>query len=162
MREIYQKAFTPEILLEMGEQSFLKIIRSIGLAPTKSRYVLQLTKIIMETYHGKIPETRADLESLPGVGRKTASVILGEIFHQPTIAVDTHVFRVTKRLGWHDESTPAKAERVLLGKIPLSYLPNAHHLLIYHGRLRCSAHKPKCCDCLLSHSCPSVQKDQNV
>lgn len=156
MEPLYQNGLTPETLLSWGQDGLLKKIRTIGLAPTKSKHVLALTKIIVERYHGDIPLTREGLESLPGVGRKTANVILGEIFKEPTLAVDTHVFRVGKRLGLHAESTPTKAEPKLLECFDRKDLPAAHHWLILHGRYTCKAKSPLCGDCLLADICPSI------
>lgn len=153
MRPLYEKDLTPAAILVMGELGFLEKIRRIGLAPTKSKNVLKLSKIIHEQYADQIPQTREALEALPGVGRKTANVILGEIFRQPTIAVDTHVFRVTARLGLHKESTPEKAEHKLLSIIDKKWLPMAHHWFILHGRYTCLARSPKCTSCVLADLC---------
>lgn len=155
MEPLYKKGFTPESLLQMGQENFLASIRRIGLAPTKAKHVFALTKLLLEHHQGIVPSTREELEALPGVGRKTANVVLGEIFHQPTIAVDTHVFRVGQRLGWHNEKTPLKAELALLKIIPKEDLPQAHHWMVLHGRYTCKAIKPKCDTCYLSDLCPS-------
>lgn len=153
MRSLYEQGLAPADILGMGEQGFLTKIRRIGLAPTKSKNVLKLTKIIHDQYADKIPQTREELEALPGVGRKTANVILGEIFREPTIAVDTHVFRVTARLGLHRETTPEKAETKLLSVIDKKWLPMAHHWFILHGRYTCLARSPKCASCALADLC---------
>ncbi len=158
MEPLYEQGFTPDTVLKLGAEGFLEKIRSIGLAPTKAKNVYKLSQIIQDRYQGEIPRTREQLEDLPGVGRKTANVILGEIFREPTLAVDTHVFRVGQRLGLHDEKTPEKAELELLQLIDRSYLPAAHHWLILHGRYTCKAIKPLCDQCLLSDLCPSVKK----
>jgi endonuclease-3 len=155
MRPLYDDDLTPADILALGEVQFLEKIRRIGLAPTKAKNVLKLAKIIHEKYGDTIPTTRSELESLPGVGRKTASVILGEIFREPTIAVDTHVFRVTSRLGLHKESTPEKAEQKLLAIIDKKWLPMAHHWFILHGRYTCLARAPKCAECVLHDDCPA-------
>ena len=153
MADLYKSGLGVKEILALGEAGFLEKIRKIGLAPTKAKNVLKLTKIIHETYHDEIPRTREDLEALPGVGRKTANVILGEIFREPTIAVDTHVFRVTARLGLHKEKTPEKAELVLLKIIDPKWLPMAHHWFILHGRYTCLARGPKCGECPLRDMC---------
>jgi endonuclease-3 len=158
MRPLYEKDLTPSDILSMGELGFLEKIRRIGLAPTKSKNVLKLSKIIHEQYADEIPRTREELEALPGVGRKTANVILGEIFREPTIAVDTHVFRVTARLGLHKESTPEKAEHKLLSMIDKKWLPMAHHWFILHGRYTCLARNPKCTSCVLADLCKVKSK----
>jgi endonuclease-3 len=153
MADLYKSGLGVKEILALGEAGFLEKIRKIGLAPTKAKNVLKLTKIIHETYQGEIPTTREELEALPGVGRKTANVILGEIFREPTIAVDTHVFRVTARLGLHKEKTPEKSELVLLKIIDPKWLPMAHHWFILHGRYTCLARGPKCGECPLRDIC---------
>jgi len=154
MTELYDKGLTPADVLRMGEVGFLEKIRKIGLAPTKAKNVLKLTAIIHNRYGDVIPSTREGLEALPGVGRKTANVILGEIFREPTLAVDTHVFRVTKRLGLHRETSPEKSEPVLMKLIDKSWLPMAHHWFILHGRYKCVARAPKCGECDVADLCP--------
>jgi endonuclease III len=158
MEPLYCKGLGCDDILDMGENQFLAHIKSIGLAPTKAKNVLATCRILKEKYAGLIPSTRAGLESLPGVGRKTASVILGEIFKEPTIAVDTHVFRVTQRLGLHKETTPVKTEEQLLKVIPSTFLPKAHHFFILHGRRVCKAQKPLCNRCTLRTICPSAEQ----
>lgn len=155
MEPIYAQGFTPEIMHGWGEEGFLQKIRSIGLAPTKAKNVNKLTNILLENYQGRVPATREELEALPGVGRKTANVILGELHRHPTLAVDTHVFRVTQRLGLHNEKTAEKAELVLLDLVPPSYLPDAHHWFILLGRYVCKARVPECERCVLNQICPS-------
>lgn len=156
MRAQYEAGFTADTVLALGEAGFLARIRSIGLAPTKAKNVHKLAGIVKANYGGDIPRTREELEALPGVGRKTANVILGEIYREPTIAVDTHVFRVSRRLGLHDEATPEKCEQVLLDLIDKKHLPDAHHWLILHGRYRCKAVKPDCEGCPVKDLCPSL------
>ncbi|MFK7825287.1 MAG: endonuclease III [Oligoflexales bacterium] len=156
MKPIYKQGFSYDTVINWGQEKLLSHIRTIGLAPTKSKNVLALAKIIKERHSGEIPNNRQDLEDLPGVGRKTANVVLGELFGQPTIAVDTHVFRVGFRLGLHTEKTPIKAEQELLKIIPEHYLPAAHHWLILHGRYTCKAIKPLCEQCDLASLCPSL------
>ena len=156
MEPLYKKGFTPDSVIKMGQQGLLNKIRTIGLAPTKSKNVFNLSKIVKEKYPEKLPDNHKELQALPGVGRKTANVVLGEIFGQPTIAVDTHVFRVARRLGLHRESTPEKAETALLKEIDSSYLPKGHHWFILHGRYTCKAQNPVCDKCILSDICPSL------
>lgn len=155
MTSLYDSDFTPETVVQWGPEKLLQYIKPIGLAPTKSKNVYALSQRLLKDFQGKVPHTREDLESLPGVGRKTANVILGEIFRHPTIAVDTHVFRVTKRLGLQNEATPEKAEQVLLKLIDPSYLPAGHHWFILLGRYTCKAQKPLCGECPVAHLCPS-------
>jgi endonuclease III len=161
MTDLYKNGLTVDSVLEMGEAGFLNKIRRIGLAPTKAKNVLKLTRILKNQFESEIPRTREDLESLPGVGRKTANVILGEIYREPTIAVDTHVFRVTARLGLHKESSPEKAEAKLLAIIDPRWLPMAHHWFILHGRYTCLARSPKCTVCCLFDLCTSKDKATN-
>jgi len=156
MDPVYKKDFTPNIAVELGEKGIYQLIKSIGLANTKAKNVYRLSQIILEKFSGKIPRSRADLESLPGVGRKTANVILGEIYREPTLAVDTHVFRVGKVLGLHQEKEATKAEKKLLELIDPKLLPKAHHWFILHGRYTCKARKPDCENCILSDICPKL------
>jgi endonuclease-3 len=158
MTDLYKNGLTVDHVIGMGEKGFLEKIRRIGLAPTKAKNSVKLSQIIKDKFNGEIPTTREDLESLPGVGRKTASVILGEIFREPTLAVDTHVFRVTRRLGLHKNPTPEKAEQKLLSVINPKWLPMAHHWFILHGRYTCLARGPKCDLCTLNDLCTSKDK----
>lgn len=158
MTPLYQGGLCPASVLKLGEPGVLKHIKSIGLAPTKARNIIALTKVLVNQHHSQVPSSRENLEALPGVGRKTANVILGEIFGLPTLAVDTHVFRVAGRLGLHAEKTPEKAEQKLLAIIPPQFLPKAHHWLILHGRYHCTARKPKCETCLVADLCPSADR----
>lgn len=153
MTPLYRAGFTPQIAVKMGQKKILQHIKSIGLAPTKSKNVIKLSEIVIAQHGEQVPNSREELENLPGVGRKTANVILGEIFGEPTLAVDTHVFRVTRRLGLHDESTPEKSERVLLDKIPPRHLPKVHHQFIFLGRRVCKARNPDCQNCQLQDVC---------
>jgi endonuclease-3 len=162
MEPVYQAGFDAKTALQWGEQKLLERIRSIGLAPTKARNIVRLSQILVDHFGGSIPTTREDLEDLPGVGRKTANVILGEIFRQPTLAVDTHVYRVSTRLGLQSEKTPEKAELALLKLLPATSLPMAHHWLILHGRYVCKAQKPLCEQCSLNDICPEFLKSANA
>ncbi len=156
MQPVYDEGFTPEVAISWGEAGILRRIRSIGLAPTKAKNVAKLSRILLDDFAGEVPHDRTALESLPGVGRKTANVILAEIWREPTLAVDTHVFRVGARLGLHAEKTAEKAETALLKKIDTRYLPQAHHWLILHGRYVCKAQSPACGACIVSDLCPKV------
>ena len=156
MQPLYDKGFTQQTVLQLGISGLLEKIRSIGLAPTKAKNIYNLTLKLLEQDAGQVPKTRSELEALPGVGRKTANVILGELYREPTLAVDTHVFRVTYRLGLHKEKNPLKAEKVLLEKINPAWLPRAHHWFVLHGRYICVARKPKCSECILSALCPRI------
>lgn len=157
MGPLYENEFTPQTVLNLGPDGFLNLIRRIGLAPTKARNIHKTSQILVERFGGEVPSRREDLESLAGVGRKTASVLLGELQGEPILAVDTHVFRVTARLGLHNESTPEKAEKVLLQIIDPRYQHGHHRYFIVHGRQTCKALKPLCDQCILSDLCPSYE-----
>ncbi len=152
---LFAVADTPEKMLALGEEGLTPLIASIGLFRTKARNVIALSRIILEQHDGQTPLTREALQALPGVGRKTASVVLNELDIEPAIAVDTHVFRVSHRLKLSLAGTPDKVEAELMAVIPKPYLTRAHHWLILHGRYVCVARKPKCGDCGVSDLCPS-------
>lgn len=155
MEPLYRQGFTPDDVLIMGEDGLLEKIRRIGLAPTKAKNVFRTAAILKKVHKGRVPKTRAELEALPGVGRKTANVVLGELFQEPTLAVDTHVFRVTSRLGLHKETSPEKCEQALHQVVPPRYLPKGHHWFILHGRYVCTAKAPQCHSCPVRSFCPS-------
>lgn len=159
MKELHRAGLTPQQVVDMGVDRFREQISSIGLAPTKAKHVLALSRIIIEDHDGEVPRRREELMALPGVGRKTANVILAELFGEPTLAVDTHVMRVGRRLGLHCASSPDSAEKMLMNCIPIRYLPQAHHWLILHGRYVCKARRPQCQSCYLSDVCPSAGSD---
>jgi endonuclease-3 len=152
------KNFSASDLLTMGEIEFLNAIRSIGLAPTKAKNCFKLSQIIVEQYQGKVPLERSALEGLPGVGRKTANVVLNVLCKMPTMAVDTHVERVSKRLGLVNKmANRLEVEQELLKIVPKQHAVQAHHLLIFHGRYHCLARNPKCQSCPLEKVCPSFE-----
>jgi endonuclease-3 len=153
--KLFAVADTPAQMLALGEAGLIPYIASIGLFRTKARNVIALSRIIEEQYGGQTPLTREALQSLPGVGRKTASVVLNELDIEPAIAVDTHVFRVAHRLKLSAGKTPDEVERDLMAVVPEPYLTRAHHWLILHGRYVCVARKPKCGACLIADLCPS-------
>jgi endonuclease-3 len=152
---LFAIADTPEKMLELGEAGLARHIASIGLFNTKAKNVIALSRILVERYGGEVPRNREALEALPGVGRKTASVVLNELGIAPAIAVDTHVFRVARRLGLTTAETPVKVEHDLMTVVPKERLTRAHHWLILHGRYVCTARKPKCAGCLVADLCPS-------
>ena len=152
---LFRVADTPAKMLELGEAGLVPYIASIGLYRGKARNVIALSRIVMEQHGGEVPLNRADLQALPGVGRKTASVVLNELGIEPAIAVDTHVFRVSHRLGLANAATPDKVEAQLFRVVPEQWLPKAHHWLILHGRYTCTARRPKCSACLISDLCPT-------
>ena len=153
--KLFQAADTPRRMLELGEEGLKPFIASIGLFNTKAKNVIALSRILVEQYGGEVPLNREALQALPGVGRKTASVVLNELRVEPAIAVDTHVFRVAHRLGLSAGKTPDKVEAELMGKIPGPLLTRAHHWLILHGRYVCMARRPKCEQCPVADLCPS-------
>ncbi|MDD3838165.1 MAG: endonuclease III [Phenylobacterium sp.] len=152
---LFADAPTPEAMLALGEEGLIPYIASIGLFRTKAKNVVALSRILVERYGGEAPLNREALQALPGVGRKTASVVLNELGVEPAIAVDTHVFRVSHRLGLSTGKTPEQVEAELMGKIPQPYLTRAHHWLILHGRYTCLARRPKCGECPVADLCPS-------
>ena len=152
---LFAVADTPEKMLTLGEEGLIPFISSIGLYRGKARNVIALSRIVLEQHGGEVPLNRAALQSLPGVGRKTASVVLNELGIEPAIAVDTHVFRVSHRLGLANAATPDKVEAQLHRIVPEGWLPKAHHWLILHGRYTCTARRPKCSACVIADLCPS-------
>ena len=154
-KKLFAVADTPEKMLALGEEGLKPYISSIGLFNTKAKNVIALSRILIEQYGGEVPLEREKLQALPGVGRKTASVVLNELRVEPAIAVDTHVFRVSHRLGLADGKTPDQVERQLMALIPEPYLTRAHHWLILHGRYTCVARRPKCEVCPVADLCPS-------
>ena len=153
--KLYQVADTPQQMLALGEAGLTPFIASIGLFRTKAKNVIALSRIIVEKYAGQVPLEREALMALPGVGRKTASVVLNELNIEPAIAVDTHVFRVAHRLKLSSGKTPDQVEADLMAIVPQDGLTRAHHWLILHGRYTCVARKPKCRECLVADLCPS-------
>ena len=153
--KLFLVADTPEKMLALGEEGLVPFIASIGLYRGKARNVIALSRIVLEQHGGVVPLTREALQALPGVGRKTASVVLNELGIEAAIAVDTHVFRVSHRLGLANAATPDKVEAQLFKVVPEDFLPKAHHWLILHGRYTCTARKPDCFGCLISDLCPS-------
>lgn len=154
---LFALADTPQKMLALGEEGLRPMISSIGLYRNKAKNVIALSQILVDRYGGKVPLEREALQSLPGVGRKTASVVLNELDVEPAIAVDTHVFRVSHRLGLANAATPEKVEAQLFQIVPKPYLTRAHHWLILHGRYCCTAQRPKCDICPISDLCPSYQ-----
>ena len=152
---LYAVADTPAAMLDLGEAGVSDYIKSIGLYRTKAKNVVALSRILLEQHGGEVPLNRAALQALPGVGRKTASVVLNELDIEPAIAVDTHVFRVSHRLKLSKARTPDGVEDDLMAIVPPPYLTRAHHWLILHGRYTCVARKPKCEACLIADLCPS-------
>ena len=156
--QLYQRANTPESILKLGQKGLERFVKSIGLYRTKTKNILATCKILLEAHGGEVPRTREALEALPGVGRKTANVVLNIAFGEPTIAVDTHLFRIGNRTGIAPGNTPLEVEQRLLKFIPDEYRRHAHHWLILHGRYVCVARAPKCGECLIADLCEFRQK----
>ena len=152
---LFKVADTPQKMLALGEEGLKPFIASIGLFNTKAKNVIRMAQILIEQHGGEVPLTREALQALPGVGRKTASVVLNELRIEPAIAVDTHVFRVAHRLGLSTGKTPDKVEAELMAIVPEVALVRAHHWLILHGRYVCMARRPRCTDCPVADLCPS-------
>lgn len=152
---LFREANTPQAMVDLGPDGVLPHIRHVGLAPTKAKNVVALSRLLLERHDGAVPSTRAELEALPGVGRKTANVVLNIAFGEPTIAVDTHVHRLANRLGIAATTKVADTEAVLRARTPERHARHAHHYLILHGRYTCTARKPKCGSCVLADLCPS-------
>jgi len=152
-KALFEKADNPADMIKLGEKSLKQHIRTIGLFNTKAKNVMALSRRMLETFDGKVPETREELETLPGVGRKTANVVCNIAFGQPTIAVDTHLFRLGNRTGIAPGKTVLEVEKKFEKRVPKLYLRHAHHWLILHGRYVCKARKPECLACIVNDLC---------
>jgi len=152
-RELFPVANTPQNIFDLGEAELRGYVQRIGLYQTKSKHIIQMCRILLEQHQGQVPDSREGLEALPGVGRKTANVILNTAFGQPTIAVDTHIFRISNRIRLAPGKDVNEVEKKLLKVIPNEFKLDAHHWLILHGRYVCQARKPKCRDCIIQDLC---------
>ncbi|HET7060599.1 MAG TPA: endonuclease III [Nitrosospira sp.] len=161
-RKLFSKANTPEKILALGESGLQEFIKSIGLYKTKAKNILATCALLIQDHGGEVPRTREELERLPGVGRKTASVVLNTAFGEIAIAVDTHIFRVCNRTGIARGKTVLEVERKLLKCVPPQFQHDAHHWLILHGRYVCVARKPKCPVCLINDLCEYGEKTQTL
>lgn len=161
-RALFKDANTPEAILRLGVKGLRRYIKSIGLFNTKAKNIVATCKLLIERHGGQVPRTRAELEALPGVGRKTANVILNTAYGEPTIAVDTHIFRVANRLGLAPGKTVREVEDKLMKVVPKEFLHDAHHWLILHGRYVCKARKPDCAHCILNDLCAYPDKTPTV
>lgn len=156
--KLFPVANTPEKILKLGETKLKSYIKTIGLFNSKAKNILKTCQLLVDQFDSRVPKDRAALESLPGVGRKTANVILNTYFGVPTIAVDTHIFRVAQRIGLAKGKTPLEIENQLMRVIPKDYLHDAHHWLILHGRYVCTARKPHCPQCIIKDLCQYPDK----
>jgi endonuclease-3 len=152
-RKLFPVANTPQAMLDLGLDGLESYIKTIGLYHSKAKHLLETCRILVERHGGEVPRTREALEALPGVGRKTANVVLNVAFGEPTMAVDTHIFRVSNRTGLAPGKNPLAVEQALLRNVPAEYLVHAHHWLILHGRYVCQARKPQCWRCAVSNVC---------
>jgi endonuclease-3 len=154
-RRLFAVANTPQRMLALGLEGITEHIKSIGLFRNKARHLHETCRILVEQHGGKVPRTREALQALPGVGRKTANVVLNVAFGEPTMAVDTHIFRVSNRTGLAPGKNPLEVEMGLLARVPPAYMTDAHHWLILHGRYVCLARRPQCEQCLVAQFCDS-------
>lgn len=151
---LFEAADTPEKMLALGEEGLRELIKSVNLYPTKAKRIIALSRMLVDEFGGGVPSSREGLERLPGVGRKTANVMLNVVFGESTLAVDTHILRIAPRMGLSSSVKPLVVEQDLLGLIPEKYRREAHHWLLLHGRYVCIARKPHCAVCCLADICP--------
>ena len=159
-KKIYQKYYQPEHFIDLGINKIKKLIKSIGLFNTKAKNIYHLSKILLDKHQGKVPDKFEELILLPGVGRKTANVVLNAVFNKPTIAVDTHVFRVGNRTGLANGKNPTQVEDQLLKILPKNHIKKAHHLILLHGRYVCKARNPLCKECVINKICLYKYKNE--
>ena len=152
-RELFKVADTPQKMLALGEAALIPYIKSIGLYKNKAANIIKLSQQLIDDFDSQVPDTREELITLRGVGRKTANVVLNVIFHKPTMPVDTHLLRICPKIGLAEGSTPEQVEESLLKLIPPEYLEHAHHWLLLHGRYVCTARNPKCNECIINEIC---------
>ena len=157
-RKLFPVAATPQAVIDLGLERLERAIQTIGLYRTKARNLMQTCHILVERHGGQVPRTREELEALPGVGRKTANVVLNVAFGQPTMAVDTHIFRVSNRTGLARGKNPLQVEQALERRVPAAYAVDSHHWLILHGRYVCQARKPRCWECAVARYCQFKDK----
>ncbi|HLB55798.1 MAG TPA: endonuclease III [Coxiellaceae bacterium] len=159
-KHLFPIANTPKKIIALGIDELKKYIKTINLYPTKAKHIIKTCELLVEKFNSVVPNNREDLESLPGVGRKTANVVLNTAFGEATIAVDTHIFRVATRTGLAEGKTPLIVEKKLLKIIPKKYIKDAHHWLVLHGRYICTARNPKCSECAIEKWCEYKEKTQ--
>lgn len=150
---LYKIADTPQKILSLGEDNLISYIKSIGLYKSKAKHIIELSKMLISEFDSKIPDNLKDLIKLPGVGRKTANVVLNVLFNKPTMPVDTHLLRISPKIGLAQGSTPLEIEKSLCARIPQEYMNHAHHWLILHGRYVCTARNPHCENCIINDIC---------
>lgn len=150
---LYKIADTPQKILSLGEDNLISYIKSIGLYKSKAKHIIELSKMLIEQFNSQVPDNLEDLIKLPGVGRKTANVVLNVLFNKPTMPVDTHLLRISPKIGLAQGSTPLEIEKSLCARIPQEYMNHAHHWLILHGRYVCTARNPHCENCIINDIC---------
>ena len=150
---LFKVADTPEKMLKLGEEGLISYIKTIGLYKNKAKHIMGLSQKLIDDFDSEVPGTREELMTLPGVGRKTANVVLNVIFHQPTMPVDTHLLRVAPKIGLAEGNSPETVEKSLLERIPPEFLHDAHHWILLHGRYVCTARNPKCQECIINDIC---------
>lgn len=152
-KTLFEKITTPEQMISLGMENLIPYIKSIGLYKNKAKNIIKLSEMLVNQFNSQIPDNLEDLMLLPGVGRKTANVVLNVIFNKPTMPVDTHLLRISPKIGLAEGKTPLEIEKSLLERIPEKYLQNAHHWILLHGRYVCTAKNPKCEECLIADLC---------
>lgn len=152
-KDLFCIADSPEKMISLGEEKLISYIRTIGLYRNKAKHIMGLSAKLIENFGGNVPDNIEDLMTLPGVGRKTANVVLNVVFHRPTMPVDTHLLRISPKIGLAEGKTPEQVEKSLLQRIPPQFLQNAHHWILLHGRYVCTARNPHCDECIISDLC---------
>ena len=155
-RELFKVADSPQKMIKLGEAGLIPYVKSIGLYKNKAANIITLSQQLIDNFGSQVPDTREELMTLRGVGRKTANVVLNVIFHKPTMPVDTHLLRICPKIGLAEGTTPEQVEESLLQRIPPEYLEHAHHWLLLHGRYVCTARNPKCNECIISDMCKAA------
>lgn len=161
-KELFKVADSPAKMLALGEAGLIPFIKSIGLYKNKAANIIKLSQQLIDDFKSQVPDTREELMTLSGVGRKTANVVLNVIFHQPTMPVDTHLLRICPKIGLAEGTTPEQVEQSLLQRIPPQYLEHAHHWLLLHGRYVCTARNPKCNECIINEICKEYQHGRSI
>lgn len=161
-RELFKVVDSPEKMIALGEAGLIPYIKSIGLYKNKAANIIKLSQQLIDDFESQVPDTREELMTLRGVGRKTANVVLNVIFHQPTMPVDTHLLRICPKIGLAEGTTPEQVEQSLLQRIPPQYLEHAHHWLLLHGRYVCTARNPKCNECIINEICKEYQHGRSI
>lgn len=157
-KSLFAIADTPRKMLALGEEGLIPYIKSIGLYRSKASHVIGLSRVLLEKFGGEVPDSREELMILPGVGRKTANVVLNVVFHKPVMPVDTHLLRISPKIGLAEGTTPEQVESSLVARIPEKYMEHAHHWLILHGRYVCTARNPRCKECIIGDICRHNEK----